>query len=422
MPTIPPATTAAGAASGPVASTVPTAAGVGDVTEHVETVYTDLQLQGLADMPESEGAQRLMQHNKRKTGTLNGYAQKFSLYQAYCQSAGADCYEFSVERAFLFASFMTTRISRTGKPVQSIRTYFSAMNYFFTQKKLGSPWQHGPISDINSMFEQASKVWRIERGFKVGNLRTEFPGAGIRGVIIAAGAAKQHSSQHCDSPDHPSHRVACWFAVFLVQLLFWFRADTIAGYQQGDIRFNTTGDMNFLVRRLKRGTAHVQPFSKSIPAPAPTNDLLIAVFGVIRHAIGLSTGDGTPCFGPWLWGDQPGQVSDKISRAMDELLDYDELFIPEGSFVSSHSWRKTGASAFAACRGDWQLLMRWGMWKAIASAQSYVNLDYQPDPVFPMLFPWLFSLSGRLDMAIPAVMYESVADLADDGVFEPEPL
>ena len=57
--------------------------GVGDVLEHVETVYTDLQLQGLVDMPESEGAQRLMQHNKRKTGTLNGYAQKFSLYQAY---------------------------------------------------------------------------------------------------------------------------------------------------------------------------------------------------------------------------------------------------------------------------------------------------------------------------------------------------
>ena len=67
-------------------------------------------------------------------------------------------------------------------------------------------------------------------------------------------------------------------------------------------------------------------------------------------------------------------------------------------------------------------MMRWGMWKAIASAQSYVNLDYQPDPIFPMLFPWLFSLSGRLDMAIPAVMYASVADLADDGVFEPEPL
>ena len=66
--------------------------------------------------------------------------------------------------------------------------------------------------------------------------------------------------------------------------------------------------------------------------------------------------------------------------------------------------------------------MRWGMWKAIASAQAYVNLEYQPDPVIPLIFPWLFSLSGRLDMQVPAALYETEADLADDGVFEPAPL
>jgi hypothetical protein len=395
-------------------------AGSQEQPEQVESVYTDLQIQGLSNMQEAEGAQRLMQHNRRQTATLNGYAQKFSLFKAYCDSSGADCYVFSVERAFLFAAFMITRISRTGKPVQSIRTYFSALNYFYTQKKLGAPWQHGPLSDINNMFEKASKVWRIERGIKVGNLRTEFPGAGVKGVIAAAAEAKRQSILHRNDNEHPSHRRVCWFTVFLVQLLFWFRADTIAGYQPGDIRFNAAGDMSFLVRRLKRGSAHIQPFSKGIPAP--TTEILAVIFAVIRHAISIETATGTYCFGPWLWGDQPGNVSDKITCAMDELLDYDDLFIPEGSFVSSHSWRKTGASAFAACRGDWLLLMRWGMWKAIASAQAYVNLEYQPDPVIPLIFPWLFSLSGRVDMQVPAALYETEADLADDGVFEPAPL
>ena len=75
---------------------------------------------------------------------------------------------------------------------------------------------------------------------------------------------------------------------------------------------------------------------------APTNSLLQKIFDVIRHAIQLKSADGTFWFGPRLWGDSPGQVSDKISRAMDELLDYNEMFIPEGSYVSSHSWRKTG--------------------------------------------------------------------------------
>ena len=112
-------------------------------------------------------------------------------------------------------------------------------------------------------------------------------------------------------------------------------------------------------------------------------------------------------------------VSDKISKAMDDLLDYDQLFIPDGSFISSHSWRRTGASAFAALGGDWHLLMRWGMWRAIASAQAYVNLDFQPDPIVVQIFPWLFSLSGRQEVVIPAICYESNADLAGDGLFEP---
>ena len=73
--------------------------------------------------------------------------------------------------------------------MQLIRTYFLTLNYFYTQKKLGAPWQHGPISDINNMFEKASKVLRIERGIKVGNLRTEFPGVVIKGIIVAAEAA-----------------------------------------------------------------------------------------------------------------------------------------------------------------------------------------------------------------------------------------
>ena len=43
-------------------------------------------------------------------------------------------------------------------------------------KKIGTPWQHGAIRDLNNMYEQASKVWRRERGLSVGNLRTEVPG------------------------------------------------------------------------------------------------------------------------------------------------------------------------------------------------------------------------------------------------------
>ena len=107
---------------------------------------------------------------------------------------------------------------------------------------------------------------------------------------------------------------------------------------------------------------------------------------------------------------------------MDELLDDRQLFVPEGSFISSHSWRKTGASAFAACRGDWHILMRWGMWRAMASAESYVNQAFVPDAIFLGIFPWLFNLSGRADLAAPGAYYETTADLAGDGLFETGPI
>ena len=122
-------------------------------------------------------------------------------------------------------------------------------------KKIGTPWQQGAIRDLNNMYEQASKVWRCERGLSVGNLRTEVPGTGIAVIIDRAVAAVQTSRQHKGDADDVVHTQVCWYAAFLTILLFWFRADTIAGYQPGDISFNEAGAMNFLALIRSRCTA-----------------------------------------------------------------------------------------------------------------------------------------------------------------------
>ena len=384
----------------------------------VESAFVALQMQGLAARPESTGARLLMQQGPRKVDTVNSYVQSFGVYTAYCNSIGEDCYTFSVELAFLFAAFMLTRIARTGRPIQSIRTYFSAMNYCFKIRSLGEPWMGGTITDLNRMYELASKQWRIDRGISAGNLRTEIPGTGLRVLFYDATAAMQESITNLSDKSHGSHTVVCWFAVFLVQLLFWFRADTIAGYRPGDIRFNQSGAMDFTVRRLKRGTAHAQPFSKSVPAPQ--NPILAAVFAVIRHAVTLTDDEGSFVFSNELWGDKPKQVSDQITKAMDSLLRYDQLFISQGSFVSSHSWRRTGASGFAAAKGDWHVLTRWGMWKVHASAEAYVNSEFQPDSIFVQLYEFLFqtiSASQTAESYNGWIGYESASDLAEDGIF-----
>eukprot|EP01050_Picozoa_sp_SAG11_P039882 SAG11_NODE_17022_length_530_cov_3.819026_1_plen_99_part_00 len=55
------------------------------------------------------------------------------------------------------------------------------------------------------------------------------------------------------------------------------------------------------------------------------------------------------------------------------------------------------------------------MWKAIASAEAYINRDFQPDPIVSEIFPWLFSINGREHVSVPGTMYESDSDLVGDG-------
>ena len=42
-----------------------------------------------------------------------------------------------------------------------------------------------------------------------------------------------------------------------------------------------------MVRRLKRGTANVQPFTRTIPAPTHANTVRTRVFAVIKKAVEL---------------------------------------------------------------------------------------------------------------------------------------
>ena len=46
-------------------------------------------------------------------------------------------------------------------------------------------------------------------------------------------------------------RVLAWAALLIVQLLGWFRAMTLAGFQPGDVWFDNAGNLNIRVRFLK---------------------------------------------------------------------------------------------------------------------------------------------------------------------------
>jgi hypothetical protein len=79
-------------------------------------------------------------------------------------------------------------------------------------------------------------------------------------------------------------------------LLFWFRADTLGGVRMGDparpddhgdIYFSSHGYLCFTVRRVKRGSAHIQAFVKSISPPPPANTLRTMIWAKLRLALAV---------------------------------------------------------------------------------------------------------------------------------------
>jgi hypothetical protein len=96
----------------------------------------------------------------------------------------------------------------------------------------------------------------------------------------------------------------------------------------------------------------------------------------IKIALQIKGLDGTRLMGPQLWGDDPKRVSDIITRKMKEILNRRDMGVALGTFISSHSWRKCGASAAARLQIDWHTIMCWGMWISHASAEKYVDHKY----------------------------------------------
>jgi hypothetical protein len=90
-----------------------------------------------------------------------------------------------------------------------------------------------------------------------------------------------------------------------------------------------------------------------------------------------------------LWGLQPRQVSDKISTAMRTYLPKNLMGVDASSFISSHSFRKFGASAAVSIEIGWYTIMRWGLWASLTSPMAYVAKNYAVDPLFFAFFDFI---------------------------------
>ena len=360
-----------------------------------------------ADVNADPNAAQLRKHGSANPETVVGYWNKFERLQEYCREHGWDPFTFSIELAVLFACSMMNRIW-AGKYIQAIDDYFAAFNHCYDTLGKGKPWAGGAITGLKAAFKKAQKERARDAGMKVGSLRIAVPFS-----LIEAMLAKSELANGAD---------LAYFGLFWIMLLFLFRADTMGGIisADSDIRFLGDGSLSFMVRRLKRGTAHLQPFTRTIPAPGAHNHIRKRVFAVIKRALALRDPEAPtqPMIRRGFLGNTPSKASDELTKAMDKLLVSgmaEAFMMGEGSHISSHSWRKAGASALAAAGATWQAIKLWGMWASTLSAERYIDNKYTVGPDVRLLFDWILAF-GQTTPAIPASAQYTVSDEADDGV------
>ena len=360
-----------------------------------------------ADVLADPNSAVLLQHGSANNKTVGGYWAKFKHLQEFCEKNAWDPLIFSLELAVLFACAMMNRIWG-GNYIQDVDDYFSAFNHVYGYHSLGRPWAGGAMTSLRKAFRKAQVARSGAAGMAPGSLRIGVPFSLIVAMLSA--------SERAVDTD------LAFYGLFWLMLLFMFRADTMGGIlsADSDIRFLEDGSLNFMVRRLKRGTAHLQPFTRSIPAPPPTNTFRTRVFEVIRRAVALRNPQAPtePLIRAGFLGTTPARASDALTNAMDRLLSAnlsESFMMGDGSHISSHSWRKAAASALAAMQANWLTIKMWGMWASANSAERYIDALYADHPMARMLFDWLLTVGGHAH-TVPVAAQYSEADEADDGV------
>jgi hypothetical protein len=330
------------------------------------------------DHPDFAAGTAIQGNSGPSNTTRDKYSTSWAVFTRYCATYNWDPWQFSMELATLFAGYLSKR--KGGGPAK-MSAYISALNHYYTQRQLGTPWVGGPMSELAKGFEitQALAAQSSGQPQRNGALRVAVPVSVLKTLLAKSELyidqrqklAASATLEDIVSRGTATHRL-CWCAIFWLMILFGFRADTIGGMTGiDDLRVTPDLCIKFTVRRVKRRNVSdagvLKPFIRELPAPRSANSLRGKVHSVIKAASELQDSEGNPLMLSLI--GTPSQTADRVTKAMQAILPPEDTpDVAQGTFISSHSWRKTGASALASFCSLFQV-KRWGMWKTTSSCE-----------------------------------------------------
>ena len=151
----------------------------------------------------------------------------------------------------------------------------------------------------------------------------------------------------------------------MICLLTGLRADSAGALRPHNVKFV---DGHLVVDVLRCKTAD-EPRTKTVPAPSREHHSRHRAFEVIRR--------GSRLFNAHMFGKH---ASTAITEAMQTYLRPGE--VAPNTYVSSHSWRKAGASVLWVKRAGQLMLIAYGGWatgdRSLRTIARYVDTQYVP--------------------------------------------
>ena len=261
----------------------------------------------------------------------------------------------------------------------------TALNNYYDSHGYGRPWQGPRLKRWEEAYRLARERIARTNGEKAAGLRENIQERGIQHLFDTAETAVGVD-------------LARRFNA-LTQIIFFFRANTMGAMEREDDIFIDPhgGSIVFKVRALK-GRHLAVPILKRLPSVSKEEkdrriaeglpkhyrhryfDLLCRI-KIERVDLNIYTNRLT--------------AAGEINKYIEDLFPEDLLGLREGSFISSHSFRKTGAVAAARTLCEFfNAIMPWGHWKTVKSVMLYVaDETFEVGPLSQELFDFMARLA-----------------------------
>jgi hypothetical protein len=257
--------------------------------------------------------------------------------------------------------------------IATLETVQGALNAAYSGAGIGDgkgPWKNCPMATTEARkYKKARATLVKQTGQKNAYKKVDLHEDAVKHILKVGEAAETGSMLKSEC------------ALLMVGVLFCLRSCSLY-FEEGDVTINPLGTLTVMSKRNKKDGEIVRQVKRAPPAWARGHPRA-RVMRLVSQAL---EGHGL-CIVP---RGTETRTSEFVTKILRDVVPEEVLNLAPGTQVTSHSLRKTAASAISAAGVDTErALMPWGDWTCHSSLTKYINRSYLVTEWSRRLWDWL---------------------------------